>query len=210
MKIEKLTDNKIRIIFNIDDLAQKNIDINSLIKNTDSSQKFFKTMLKQAKKEVGFEVQDSKLLIEAYISTDGFFVVTFTKIANQHSDNLNNSFVPKAKRKNMNPSSDIAIYEFRNFDEFCSFCTYLKNSSVKNIKGFAKLISLYDYNSKYYLVFNGINHDFKDISFLYTSISEFAKLTSTSSFFESKLVEYGKTVFKKNAIEYGINLFSNA
>ena len=35
MKIEKLTENKIRIILNIDDLAKKNIDINSLIKNTD-------------------------------------------------------------------------------------------------------------------------------------------------------------------------------
>ena len=34
MKIEKLTDNKIRIIIDIDELSDKNIDINSLIKNT--------------------------------------------------------------------------------------------------------------------------------------------------------------------------------
>lgn len=37
MKIEKLTDNKIRIIIDIDELSDKNIDINSLIKNTDKS-----------------------------------------------------------------------------------------------------------------------------------------------------------------------------
>ena len=50
MKIEKLTDNKIRVILDIDDLAEKNINIDSLIKNTDFSQKLFKKMLNQAKK----------------------------------------------------------------------------------------------------------------------------------------------------------------
>ena len=72
MKIEKLTDNKIRVILDIDDLAEKNINIDSLIKNTDFSQKLFKKMLNQAKKEVGFETEDSQVLIEAYISSEGY------------------------------------------------------------------------------------------------------------------------------------------
>ena len=44
MKIEKLTDNKIRIILDIDDLAKKNIDVHSLIKNDVETQKFFKKL----------------------------------------------------------------------------------------------------------------------------------------------------------------------
>ena len=37
-----------------------------------------KKILKQAEKEVNFHVEDSKLLIEAFVSSDGLFIVTFT------------------------------------------------------------------------------------------------------------------------------------
>ena len=205
MKIEKLTDNKIRIILDIDDLIKKNIDVHSLIKNTDGAQKFFEKLLKQAQKEVDFDIQDSKLLIEAFISTDGFFVLTFTKISNQISKQKVS--IPRGKRKITNTSSKYAIYKFDTFDEFCSFCTYLSNTKLGNLKKFAKNISLYEYNSNYFLVFSEINTDFENTSLFYVSISEFAKLTSNSSCFASKLVEYGKTIFKNNAIQNGIKFF---
>ena len=205
MKIEKLTDNKIRIILDIDDLIKKNIDVHSLIKNTDGTQKFFKNILKQAQKEVNFDVQDSKLLIEAFISTDGFFVLTFTKISNENP--RQKVSIPRGKRKTTNTSSNYAIYKFDTFDEYCSFCTYLKNSKLGNLKKFAKNISLYEYNSNYFLVFSEINIDFENASLFYVSISEFAKLASNSSCFASKLVEYGKVIFKNNAIKNGIKFF---
>ena len=203
MKIEKLTDNKIRIIFDIDDLAKKNIDIHSLIKNTDGTQKFFKKILKEAEKEVGFDAQDSKLLIEAFISNDGFFILTFTKIANETQ--IKKSIMPKVKRKDFNLSSKYDIYQFETFNEFCNFCTYLKTTKLGNLKKFAKKISLYEYNSKYFLVFAEIDTEFKDSSLVYVSICEFAKLASNSSCFSSRLLEYGKPIYKNNAIQNGIN-----
>ena len=203
MKIEKLTDNKVRIILNIDDLAQKNIDVHTLIKNGDGTQKFFKKLLKEAQKEVNFNVDDSKLLIEAFISTDGFFILTFTKIANERVEK--NFSIPKVKRKSDNYTSSTAIYMFDTFDEFCNFCTYLNSSNLGNLKKFAKKISLYEYNSKYFLVFSEIDTEFKDMSLVYIAICEFAKLVSTSPCFSSKLIEYGKTIFKNNAIQNGIN-----
>ncbi len=203
MKIEKLTDNKIRIILDIDDLAKKNIDVHSLIKNNDGTQKFFKKILKEAQKEVGFDVDDSKLLIEAFISTDGFFILTFTKIANERVEKKFS--IPKVKRKSDNYTSNTATYMFETFDEFCNFCTYLKSSNLGNLKKFAKKISLYEYNSKYFLVFSEIDTEFKDMSLVYIAICEFAKLVSNSPCFSSRLVEYGKTIFKNNAIQNGIN-----
>lgn len=210
MKIEKLTENKIRIILNIDDLAKKNIDINSLIKNTDVAQKLFKKILKQAEKEVGFVVSDSKLLIEAFVSSEGFFVLTFTKITPETKTETNKLPKPKVKRKKVNSSCKTAIYQFETFEEFCHFCTYLNNSKLGNLKAFSKNISLYEYNSKYFLVFSSIDTNFKDISLFYISISEFAKLTSNSPCFASKLIEYGKLIFKNNAIQNGINFFVKA
>ena len=207
MKIEKLTDNKIRIIFNIDDLAKKNIDIHSLIQNTDGTQKFFKKVLKQAQKEVNFDIQDSKLLIEAFISNDGFFILTFTKIANESP--TKKSVTPKVKRKDYDLSSKYAIYQFESFNEYCNFCTYLNNTKLGNLKKFAKKISLYEYNSKYFLVFAEIDTEFKNSSLVYVSISEFAKFASNSPCFSSRLLEYGKPIYKNNAIQNGINFAKN-
>ena len=48
MKIEKLTDNKIRIIIDLDELSEKNIDVNSLIKNNDKARKFDTFLIKKS------------------------------------------------------------------------------------------------------------------------------------------------------------------
>ena len=49
MKIEKLTENKIRIIVNSYDLENKNLDFKALLSRTLDSQGFFLDMLEKAK-----------------------------------------------------------------------------------------------------------------------------------------------------------------
>ena len=65
MQIEKITENKIRIILNIEDLKENNIDLHSFMSNSIESQDLFYEMLNKAKEEIGFETKDYKLLIEA-------------------------------------------------------------------------------------------------------------------------------------------------
>lgn len=65
MQIEKITENKIRITLNIQDLQEKNIDLHSFMSNSIESQDLFYDMLDKAEKEVGFETKDYKLMIEA-------------------------------------------------------------------------------------------------------------------------------------------------
>lgn len=65
MHIEKITENKIRITLNIQDLEEKNIDLHSFMSNSIESQDLFYDMLDKAEKEVGFETKDYKLMIEA-------------------------------------------------------------------------------------------------------------------------------------------------
>lgn len=204
MKIEKLTDNKIRIILNTDDLLEKNIDVKSLINNTDIAQDLFKQILKCAEKEVGFVVADSKLLIEAFVSSEGFFVITFTKFKSDIKNTSNKKSKLKVKRKTFYPSCKNVAFMFNNFEEFCNFCTYLNN--INFTTKLAKKIILYEYNSRYYLVLSNIN-DTIDVSPFYTAISEFAKIVSDSTNFECKLLERGKIIFKNNAIENGIKYF---
>ena len=89
MKIEKLTENKVRIIINLDELSEQNMDIKTLIKNNEQSHILFENMLKEAEKRVGFTVQNCKLLIEAFSTSEGFLVFTLTKYKNEQSRKTN-------------------------------------------------------------------------------------------------------------------------
>ena len=207
MKIEKLTDNKIRIILNTDELQAQNIDVKSLVNNTDLAQGLFKHILKRAEKEVGFVVADSKLLIEAFVSSEGFFIITFTKFKSDIKTTTCKNSKLKVKRKTPFNASKNVIFMFNNFDEFCNLCTYINNCYLDNISKIAKKIVLYEYNSNFYLSISDINNELSTLSSFYTSISEFAKLISNSTNFESKLVEHGKVILKNNAIKNGIKYF---
>lgn len=209
MKIERITENKIRVIINTEELNEKKVNLNSLVKNTDSAQELFKYMLEEAQKQVGFVVDDSKLLVEAYSTQDGLFVITFTKFKNVENNQKNKS--PKKlsfKRKLPNNSQKNAIYEFKNFEEFCNFCTYVNSSKLGDLKGLARSILLYEYNEFYYLTINNINTNFEFLNLFYASISEFGKLISNSALYKAKLDEHGKVIFKANAIKNGIKYFA--
>lgn len=215
MKIEKLTENKIRIIIDANELTEKNVNINSLVKNTDTAHKLFTSMLEEAKKQVGFVVDDSKLLVEAYSTSDGLFVITFTKFntiketsSQVNLEQTNSNRKVQFKRKVPKNNYKNVIYQFENFEEFCNFCTYINSSKGSDLKGFAKKISLYEYNSLYYLVFTNIDTDYPLAKFFYGSISEFAKIVNTSNVFKSKLDEYGHVIFKTNALKNGIKYFA--
>ena len=54
MKIEKLTDNKIRIIINLDELPENDIDIHSFAKNKDASRFSFSNNFKRSRKTSWF------------------------------------------------------------------------------------------------------------------------------------------------------------
>ena len=210
MKIEKLTENKIRIILNIEDLEKNNINFESLHNNTPEIQTMILSILDKAEKEVGFYTQDSKILIEAISSFDGNLVFVITKT----SPILNNlqSFSrkkPIAKRKNFKLNNNSIIYVFHNFDEFCDFCKalHVEFLSHESLKLICKNTSLYFYNNNYYLLISGINNNYEHLNVFFSVISEFTDRIDNYKNFDAKLIEHGKVIFKKNAISNTINIF---
>lgn len=205
MRIEKLNDDKIRITLNTKDLQEKDIDLHSFMSNSIESQEIFLDMLDEAEKEVGFVTDDYRVMIEALAMNDGDFVLTITRLASEK-----NTYKKKKvniKRKNNLPNSHKAIYSFDSFDEFCGFCNFLSNNLFKDIKNFAKDISLYLYKNNYYLVFTDINLNLNLLKTFCSSITEFAHFVNNSDLFESKLLEYGELVIKNNAIDTCIEHF---
>lgn len=201
MKIEKLNEDKIRITLDINYLKEKNIDFHSFMSNSISTQSIFIDMLKKAEKEVGFITKNYKTMIEAFATSDGNFILTITRI---HPEIIDKDFQKKKKlkikRKSINLNNNLIMFKFKDFDDYCEFCLSLNNYYLNLYKSIIKTSSLYKYNSRYYLLLNNISQSNISIVNFYTYISEFAELIHMPNLMQTKLLEYGTIVMKKNAI----------
>lgn len=218
MKIEKLNENKIRITLNIDDLKERDIDLHSFMSNSIESQGIFLDMLDTAEKEVGFNTDDCRIMIEALALKDGRFILTITKfeVREQRKDIDLNEVGTTSKKKTLHIKRKSpklmcskTIYSFDSFDSFCDFCNFLEKSNYKDqISEFAKSSDLYEYGSNYYLIFTGVNLDTDIVNFICMSITEFAHFVDNSELFERKIIEYGNLIIKDTAITTAIAHFS--
>ncbi len=208
MKFEKLSDNKIRIILTIQDLAEKNIDFQAFMSNNIESQDILLDMLEEAKKETGFDAENSNLKIEALALADTNFVFTITKITPEADKNKVLKRKLMIKRKCINPSTTQAIYIFHSFEDFCSLLKFLSQRNLMMYSSeIADNIELYSYKNNYYLLMNDIHSVVIDKIKFYTCITEFARCITNSKVFASKLKECGTLVMKNNALEIGFENF---
>ena len=213
MKIEKITENKIRILLKSEDIHEKNIDLHTLMTKAVESQSFFLDILDKAEEEVGFNTDGYRLLIEAYSSPDEDFVFTITKYedTNLHNDESSGPIATRKKavpkKVRIDTKAKSLIYSFDEFEEFCQLCTYLNCSNIK-VKGIAKSISLHKYNEIYYLLVKEINEKYSKNKNWFSIFSEFGKFVNFSTIFENKLQEHGNEIIKHNALNKGIKYFS--
>ncbi len=215
MKIEKLTENKIRVLLKNEDIKDKNIDLSTIMNKALESQSFFLEMLDQAEAEVGFNTDGCRLLIEAYSSPDNDFIFTITKYFDEFQNSVDKNPIPSyvnrkrvvPKRKKVDLRANCFIYSFTDFEAFCELCTCLNNSNY-SIRGLARSICLYEYKNTYYLVIKDFYNDKACPKAIFSIISEFGRHISVSPSFENKLFEYGKIVIKHNALNTGIKYFA--
>lgn len=130
MQIEKLNNDKLKVILNANDLKENDIDLNTFMANSLESQELFLDILDLAEEEFNFYVNDSKLVIEAISLANNIFIFTITKLSDCK-----------------NSTSENFIYCFDNFNQLANIFHLLDFSSVH----------LYTYNNKFYLIINKNN-----------------------------------------------------
>ncbi len=81
MKIEKINENQIRCTLNKADLADKELLLNELAYGTDKAKELFREMMTQAYEELGFEVDDIPLMIEAIPISPECLILNITKVS---------------------------------------------------------------------------------------------------------------------------------
>lgn len=82
MKIERLNENQIRCTLNKSDLASRQLKINELAYGSDKAKELFRDMMQQASYELGFEAEDTPLMIEAIPVSSECIVLIVTKVDN--------------------------------------------------------------------------------------------------------------------------------
>lgn len=204
MKIEKLTEDKIRVIVNSEELGFSNVSAHTIMTKAMETQEIFSDILKKAEKELNFNTDGYKLLIEAFSSLDNIVVFTITKFLPDNNVKKKKLIV---KRKCFDRMNEQAVCCFDTFENFCEFCHTIKNIHKMDGNKLAKNVSLNLWKHTYYLVLKNINVKYKNIDLFYTILSEFGKLGTFSNSFENKLLEHGNVIIKKNAINVGANYF---
>lgn len=208
MKIEKLTENKIRIIINQEDMESNNIDLHKFVLKNIETQSLFLKILNQAKEELDFNVDGYKLLIETFSSSDDIFIFTITKYIDSDFRSFQNTSDKrnlKVKKKTVN--NDLKIISFNNFDDLYDFCNMLFCNKL-NIKDFCKKNSLYLFNNVYYLILENLDITQSSFKKFNSYIAEFSTYKTYSKNFEYKLKEHGKLIINKNAVNKIINIFA--
>ncbi len=193
MKIEKLTEDKLKITLTLDDLADRNIDLYSFMYNSPESQDLFWDAMNKAEEECGFNVDNSMIYVEASTSGGGNFtlIVTKTKEKPVVKFDLPESTSSKKgkivlKRRTSEITAENNIFEFSSFDDICNYCKNINMSQVgKN--------TIYNFDNKYYLKASSLPPTM--------TILEYATLVKRPELFEAKLNEYGRAIISNNALQ---------
>ncbi len=207
MKMEKISENIIRVTISLKDLEERNIDLNSLTYNSPAAQELFWDMMEQAETLFGFSASESQLIFEASQNSDDDFVVTITKIDEDGDFESIHKYIKnkyklsdtKVKRRNRKIYTAFMVYSFSSFDDLCQLSHVLHPV-------FSGQSTLYKLGTAYYLVLVKSRMTLSDIKNLETIISEYGNKVSNARFFEGYLNEYGSKLIDSNAIEV-INKF---
>ena len=133
MKIEKISDKRLKILLTIDDLKERNIKMTELAFGTEKTRELFKEMMDIACDECDFYAEDSQLMVEAIPLSLEAIIILVTKIDddikekddnNDVLDNPSKKFFhtakPSQKKSSLKKSVDddlISIFSFNKMDD---------------------------------------------------------------------------------------------
>ena len=119
MKIERLNENKIRCTLNKSDLASRQLKINELAYGSDKAKELFRDMMQQASYELGFEAEDTPLMIEAIPVSSECIVLIVTKVDNpEELDTRFSRFSPSDSDDENFDFDDIETIEGNDYSDF--------------------------------------------------------------------------------------------
>lgn len=202
MKIERISENVIRVTISLNDLEERNIDMDSLNYNSPATQELFWDMMEQAEVEFGFNVSDSQLIVEPFPDSEDGFIITITKMDEDGDFESIHKYIKnrfkksdlKLKRKSNKVCSTTAIYSFHCFDDLCLLSKQLGLL-------YSGESSLYKLKETYYLTLTKNSFCVSDTKRFDALLAEYGSKVPNVNFYEGYLSEYGSIISDGNAVE---------
>ena len=182
MKIEKINNNKLRIIFTIKELENQNIDYQEFMSGSTKCENIISSLLFIAKDKLDFDIKNCNIEVETLEVLQGNFVVIVTKYEKKTS-------ILKPKRKQGDIKNNYCIYEFSTLDSYLEFSNFLKKNFQDIYIIYQKDSEVYYIYNKYILIISGNDFSENSIKIFNSSITEFATFKSCSPILVSKIKE---------------------
>lgn len=181
MNIEQLDETRILISLSENDIEKLEITFEELSLSKPHSRSVLKKLISQASDKTGIELSEKRLFIEALKYEHGF-ILLITLSEKEHT-----------KKFRIKRYDNSYIFVFVSAEELLR-CI----NALYRMKSRSFLSSVYWCGNKYYLEIKSNNtlHE----KYLRT-ISEFSSARRRGSFYSSMLLEHGKLIYARNAVE---------
>lgn len=203
MKIERISENKIKVHIGADEARALNVSFKMIAKNTPEVQEMFWTAIRQAEKDVDFSVDGAKLLVEALPSADDEgFGMLITKACSE--EELNDAIhrcsargrVRKTELKLQPRTAKRAgqkkfIYRFSSFENLCAASELIGGEFVGGSR-------LYKCDAFFYLYLQPESPAcFAEMEHI---LSEFSAKQENGQFMLGYLNEHGQVMIERDAV----------
>ncbi len=201
MRIERINENKIKVLLDADEASQWNVSSKNLGDATPELSDMFWAAIQKAQEDVGFFVDGAKLFVEPVQDSTFPLVMMITKVINDTElrEAIENSghkgkikcrdlHLPRRIKK----SVQSYIYKFRCFEDLCNAAKEILDIQIKES-------SLYKFADAFYLELSAF--DGYSLSAAENILSEFADRIQTASAMHGCLCEHGEKMIQGTAID---------
>ena len=121
MQIEKISENKLEVTLNLEDLMKNNISVHSFMCNSVESQNLFFNILNFANDKIGFSIKNYEVVIEAFsVPAKNSFIILITRVPKFTYLHTSKSHYGTFK------ASKSFWLKFNSFEDCCMFCLFFK------------------------------------------------------------------------------------
>lgn len=187
MKVERLSQDKVRFFLTFDDLVERGIEKEDMWRDVPKIHELFNEMMEHAYYELGFEVY-GPVAVEVFALPAQGMVVIVTRgksesVDQEEDDDLYEMQVTLEE-------SDVIVYRFVDFEDVIQFAKRVHHYLIDGG-------SLYHYQNYYYLVFDDIDWPDNQLNNVISILSEFGVASNVTKYV---LDEYGKCILNENTI----------
>lgn len=200
MRIEKIADNKIKVMIDSNEAKAWNISFKNISENTPEVQKMFWTAIRLAQQNVDFSIDGAKLFVEAVKDEEfeGGFGMLITRVASQDELNTaiaNCTYRGRLKRTQLKAEHPVAtgryIYKFREFETVCAAAEEISSHYTGESV-------LYKYDGAFYLYL--VPETERQMMDLEALLLEFGSKVPNCQYMHGRLNEYGEKMIQERAV----------